>query len=144
MSPMNTVGYEAGQHRGTLHFLQHLAEMTLAMLVGMFASAAVYLGIIGMNPEEALQAHAVVFTLVQAAGMSSAMIVWMRQRHHGWRPCLEMAAVMIAPAVPLIALRTLDVISGSICGTYCALSFAAMMALMLYRREEYSGPDRAF
>ena len=48
-----------------------------------------------------------------------------------------MAAAMVVPAVPLIGLRLAGVISGPICGAYCALTFLAMVILMLYRRRDY-------
>ena len=48
-----------------------------------------------------------------------------------------MAAAMAVPAAVLICLRLLDVIGGPICGAYCALTVAAMVLVMLYRRSEY-------
>ena len=48
-----------------------------------------------------------------------------------------MATAMILPAVPLICLRLLDVISGPICGIYCLATIVAMVSLMLYRRSDY-------
>ena len=44
---------------------------------------------------------------------------------------------MVVPAVPLICLRLLDVISGPICGLYCLATIVAMVAVMLYRRSDY-------
>jgi hypothetical protein len=44
-----------------------------------------------------------------------------------------MAAAMVVPAVPLICVRLLDVISGPICGAHCAATIVAMVAVMLYR-----------
>jgi hypothetical protein len=71
--------------------------------------------------------------------MTVAMVLWMRYRGHGWRGCVEMAVAMVAPALPLIALRATGVIGGAICGAYCALSVLAMLAVMLYRRSDYGG-----
>jgi hypothetical protein len=46
---------------------------------------------------------------------------------------------MFAPAIPIIALLRADVIAfAAVCGLYCATMMAAMLALMLYRRSEYS------
>jgi len=123
------------------HFLLHLLGMTLAMMLGMIASAAVFLSAVGMTVEEALRAHAVLFVLVQASGMSLAMVAWMRYRRHPWKGCGEMAAAMVIPAIPLIGLRLAGVISGPICGAYCAVSLVSMILLMLYRRAEYGGPN---
>lgn len=120
-------------------FLRHLLEMALAMMVGMMASAAVFLSAVGMTADQALRRHAVLFVVVQAFGMTAAMVAWMRHRGHAWRSCSEMGAAMVAPALPLILLRLLGTISGPICGTYCALSVLAMVLLMLYRRSDYGG-----
>jgi cation transport ATPase len=124
-------------------FLQHLLEMTLAMVVGMMASAAIFLTPVGMTAEEALRQHAVLFVVVQALGMSAAMVGWMRYRGHAWRGCSEMAAAMVVAAVPLILLRLTGVISGPICGVYCLASVIAMVLVMLYRRGDYRAAPTA-
>jgi len=113
--------------------------MTLAMAVGMMASAAIFLTLSGSTVDEALEQHAVLFVIVQAFGMTAAMVAWMRHRDHEWRDCTEMAAAMVAPAALLIVLRFAGVVSGPICGTYCLLSFVAMLGVMLYRRDDYRG-----
>ena len=55
----------------------------------------------------------------------------------GLRSSSEMAAAMVVPAIALICLRLLDVISGPICGVYCLSTVVAMVAVMLYRRSGY-------
>ena len=116
---------------------RHLLEMVTAMMVGMVVSVAMFLGAAGVTVDEALRQHAILFVAVQAVGMAVTMIGWMRYRGHAWRACSEMAAAMVAPVVPLIGLRLTGVISGPICGSYCALSLLAMLLLMLYRRHDY-------
>jgi hypothetical protein len=118
-------------------FLHHLVEMALAMMVGMIVSAAIFLSAVGMTAAEAMRQHAVLFVVLQASGMTLAMVGWMRHRGHTWRSSSEMAAAMVVPAVPLICLRLGDVISGPICGAYCAATIVAMVAVMLYRRSDY-------
>ena len=135
-SPAVLSGRHAG---GTARFVRHLLEMGLAMMVGMIASAAVFLSAVGMTVDEALRQHAVLFVVVQAFGMTVAMVAWMRHRGQAWRSCSEMAAAMVAPAIALIGLRLLDVISGPICGVYCLSTVAAMVLVMLYRRSGYAG-----
>ena len=49
-----------------------------------------------------------------------------------------MVVAMVAPAIPLCALRIADVISGGICGAYCGLSLVVMVGVMVYRREYYT------
>jgi hypothetical protein len=131
----------AAQRIGPAHhahgFGRHLLEMGLAMMVGMMVSAAIFLTAVGMTAEEGMREHAVLFVVLQAFGMTVAMVAWMRHRRHNWRSSSEMALAMVAPAVPLICLRLLDVISGPICGLYCLVTFVAMAVLMLYRRSDY-------
>jgi hypothetical protein len=118
-------------------FLRHLLEMGLAMMAGMLVSATIFLIAVGMTAAEAMREHAVLFVVLQAVGMTVAMVAWMRHRRHSWRGSAEMATAMILPAVPLICLRLLDVISGPICGIYCLATIVAMVILMLYRRSDY-------
>jgi Na+/melibiose symporter-like transporter len=137
MTLTNVVWRRAGDQRRP--FLWHVAEMTLAMMAGMVASAAVFLSIVNMNVAEALRQHALLFVVVQAFGMTLAMIGWMKMCGHVWRSCFEMGVAMIAPAIPLIALRASGLISGSVCGVYCVFTFAAMLLVMLHRRRDYDG-----
>jgi hypothetical protein len=118
-------------------FFRHLFEMALAMMVGMIISAAVFLTAVGMTAAEAMRRHAVLFVVLQASGMTTAMVAWMRHRRHTWRRSSEMGAAMVIPAVPLICLRVLDVISGPICGVYCFVTVVAMVVVMLHRRTDY-------
>src|SRR5579859_1310922 len=50
------------------HFLRHLIEMMLAMMVGMIASAALFLSAAGVTLDEGLRRHPVLFVVVQAFG----------------------------------------------------------------------------
>jgi hypothetical protein len=96
--------------------------------------------VVGLTVDEGLRQYSVQFMLMQALGMSTAMVVWMRNRGHAWRACSEMAAAMVVPAIPLVFLRLTHVISGPVCGFYCAASVVAMVLVMFYRRAEYGGP----
>jgi membrane protein YdbS with pleckstrin-like domain len=137
----------AAQRTGPAHhahgFGRHLIEMGLAMMVGMIVSAAIFLSAMGMTAEEAMREHAVLFVVLQALGMTVAMVAWMRHRRHNWRSSSEMALTMVVPAVPLICLRLLDIISGPICSLYCLATIVAMVALMLYRRSDYGATATA-
>lgn len=121
----------------TRRFLRHMLEMTLAMMVGMVASAAIFLSAVRMTAAEAMREHAVLFVVLQACGMAIAMVAWMHHRGHTARSSSEMTLAMVIPAVPLICLRMLDIISGQICGVYCLATIVAMFALMFYRRSDY-------
>ena len=56
----------------------------------------------------------------------------------GWKNSYEMAAVMILPVIPFLCLVWFDVTKSAQCGAYCLVAIAAMLGLMLYRRDEYS------
>lgn len=132
----------AGHTSGSGRFGWHLFEMVVAMMVGMVVSAVAFFGATGLAAADAMRQHAVLFVVVQAFGMTVAMVAWMRRRGHAWRGCAEMAAAMIVPAVPLVGLRVASVISGPICGTYCALTLVAMVVAMVYRRRDYGHIDQ--
>jgi hypothetical protein len=70
--------------------------------------------------------------------MTIPMTVWMIHRGMGRRNAYEMAAVMVVPVVPFLCLYWFDVTESAQCGAYCAVTVAAMLGLMLYRRCEYS------
>lgn len=142
---MRTAGsaQPTGQAHNAHGFGRHLIEMGLAMMAGMIVSAAIFLTAVGMTADEGMREHAVLFVVLQALGMTVAMVAWMRHRRHNWRSSSEMAAAMVVPAVPLICLRLLDVISGPICSLYCLATIVAMVALMLYRRSDYGATTTA-
>src|SRR5215208_2656783 len=116
--------------------------MGLAMIIGMMVSATIFLS--GRNDGGRADAqHAVLFVVLQAVGMTTTMVAWMRHRRHSWRSSSEMALVMVVPAVPLICLRLVDVVSGPICGLYCLATIVAMVAVMLYRQNDYGATASA-
>ena len=45
--------------RGTLHFLRHLFEMLLAMMLGMFAGGALFVATTGISAQDAIENHSV-------------------------------------------------------------------------------------
>jgi hypothetical protein len=139
--PAASVAQRPGRAHHGHGFVRHLLEMGLAMMVGMVVSAAIFLTAVGMTAEQGMREHAVLFVVLQALGMTVAMVAWMRHRRHTWRSSSEMATAMVVPAVPLVCLRLLDVISGPICSLYCVATIVAMVALMLYRRSDYAAID---
>ena len=48
-----------------------------------------------------------------------------------------MAAVMLAPALPLIVAKATGVVGGPVCGAYCLVATLAMVALIVVRRDAY-------
>jgi hypothetical protein len=119
------------------HFVRHLVEMMIAMHVGMAVGAVLFAAAVGTGVTAARQGHAVAYVLVMALAMTAPMVAVMLYRGHTRRSALEMAAVMIAPALPLVALKLGHVVTGPISGAYMCTSMLAMIALIVYRRGDY-------
>jgi hypothetical protein len=122
----------------TRDFARHYVEMVVVMLVGM-----------GLLALPARWATAAVWSDVDdptlmlarmAATMTLPMIPFMRWRGHGWRPCLEMAAAMIVPAIGVIALLEAGVLEAVwlLMTLEHAAMFIAMFIVMIARPHEYS------
>jgi len=112
--------------------------MFAVMVVGMIASAAIFLTIVQMTWDEATRERPTASLLVIAAGMSIPMAVWMLYRGMGRKNSAEMAAAMALPAIPFLCLVWFGVTDSALCGLYCISAIVAMLALMLYRRSEYA------
>ena len=118
-------------------FVRHLVEMFLAMWIGMALSHVLFAAVYGSGDGEALRRHDPVWAIVMAFGMTVPMVAWMLYRGHSRRGAGEMAVVMIAPVLPLVALKLSHVISGPVAGSYMCVSTFAMVALMVHRRGQY-------
>ena len=119
-------------------FRRHVLEMFAAMVIAMLGGAAVFLSVVRVTWDEALVRYPVQSLLVMAVSMSLGMVAVMRLRHHGWRRSAEMSAAMVLPVVPFVCLVVLDVTKGALCGLYCVSTVLSMLAVMYYRRGEYS------
>jgi flagellar biosynthetic protein FliP len=122
-----------------VHFLRHLGEMTVAMMIGMgllegAVEKALAAAFAGALPDDEL------YVLAMALSMSVPMAAWMRYRGHGWASTAEMSAAMIIPAVALFVVLRLGAISGDAAlAVQHAIMLPSMIAAMLYRRSEYLG-----
>jgi len=117
-----------------LRFTVHYVEMVVAMFVGMFALGPLWsLAAPGLTDDPAAAAT------VMATNMTIGMGVWMAIRRHTWLRIAEMAAAMYLPFVALLIPYWLGAISGVtvMIGGH-VLMFPAMLAAMLWRRDEYS------
>jgi cytochrome bd-type quinol oxidase subunit 2 len=120
-------------------FWRHFLQMLAAMGVGMIATGAIFLTIVGAKTwDEVITQYPTQALLAMAVGMTVPMVAWMVYRGMGWKNSYEMAAVMVLPVIPLLCLVWFDVTKSAQCGAYCLLTVAAMLGLMLYRRAEYS------
>jgi len=125
------------------HFFRHYLEMLAAMLVGMAVFGALIRGGLALAGLEFPARHPELLVLEMALDMTAGMTIWMRHRGHGWPATAEMAASMIVPALALLPLLWLDVLSGdAVMLLEHVLMLPLMLLVMLRRREEYGGPAR--
>jgi flagellar biosynthetic protein FliP len=127
-------------HRGRLSpFWRHFLEMLAAMVVGMIATGAIFLSVVGVKTwEEVTTSYPTQALLAMAVGMTTPMVAWMLYRGMGRRNSYEMAAAMVLPVIPFLCLVWFHVTDGAQCGAYCLVTVLAMLALMRYRKSEYS------
>ncbi len=129
---------EVGHKGHGSHFWRHFLEMLAVMVVGMGATAAIFLSIVGLKSwGEVTTQYPMQALLAMAVGMTVPMVAWMLYRGMGWKNSSEMAGAMVLPVIPFLCLVWFNVTKSALCGAYCALTVAAMLALMLYRRSEY-------
>jgi hypothetical protein len=119
------------------HFVRHLVEMMVAMWIGMPLGRGIFAAVYGSASNDAVRQHDIAWTLLMAVAMTVPMVAVMLYRGHSRRSAGEMAAAMIAPALPFVALKVGDVITAPVAGPYMGASMVAMIALIVYRRREY-------
>lgn len=126
-------------------FVRHLLEMTIVMMLGMCvlggAFRELHLLVFGGGFEAAWRNHVELAAFAMAFDMTVPMVLWMRWRGHSWERGGEMAAAMNLSLLPAFVLYALDAIPGrGVLGVQMMLMVPAMLAAMLYRKEEYSAP----
>ena len=127
---------------GRRRFLRHYLEMVAAMLVGMVVLGAALRGLLALAGLAFPAQYPELAALEMAATMSVGMIAWMRHRGHRWASTLEMAGAMFAPAVALVPLLWLGVITGDALLVLEHLAmFPLMVLVMLRRRADYGRPS---
>jgi hypothetical protein len=130
---------DVGHKRHLSPFWRHFLKMLAAMAVGMLATGAIFLSIVGLKTwDEVTIQYPTQALLAMAAGMSIPMAAWMLVRGMGRRNAYEMAAAMVLPVIPFLCLVWFGVTKSAQCGGYCAATIVAMLALMRYRRGSYS------
>jgi len=132
---------------GARHFFRHFVEMFLAMMVGMMVLGGVDSGILsaaGTSVRNLKDSAPEAFALVMALNMTIGMTVWMRYRLHSWAMCGQMAGAMFLPALAALVLFWCSLIhTRAVGGVEMAAMVPAMLAVMLFRRGEYSQPVRS-
>jgi len=120
-------------------FWRHFLEMLGAMVVGMIATGAIFVSVVGVKSwDEVTIQYPTQALLAMAASMTLPMVLWMRYRGMSWRNSGEMGAAMVLPLIPFLCLVWFGVTESAQCGAYCAVMVVAMYALMRYRRAEYA------
>ena len=133
----HTHALKPGKHLSP--FWRHFLQMLAVMMIGMIAGAAVLLTVVGVKTwEEVTTQYGTEALIVMAVGMTVPMVGWMLYRGMGWKNSCEMAAVMVLPVIPFLCLYWFGSTTSAQCGGYCAVMVVAMLALMFYRRPEYS------
>ena len=126
-------------------FGRHFAEMLLAMFIGM--------GVLGGLAELAFAAagsdlsdqSTELRVLLMGVYMTAPMVAWMAYRGHDRLRNLEMAASMVVPSLLVAALAwagTLEI--GSAMGVLHAIMIPAMLAVMIWRYEDYAHPHAPY
>jgi hypothetical protein len=121
-------------NRPWIRFTRHYLEMVIVMLVGMEVLGAPIGLVVDLS-------HRPAAMLVEMAlTMTIPMVAWMRWHGHAWRPCNEMAASMLLPALGALGLLAAEVVTDttSLMVLEHAAMLPAMLAVMLLRRDEYS------
>ena len=117
------------------HFVWHLGEMFLAMVVGMAALDAVFEGVLsatGTSYAVVVDDAPVAVALILMFNMTVPMLLWMRIRGHQRSEVSEMGVAMVVVGAMTVFLLWLAVIdAGAICGIECGLMIPAMAAAML-------------
>jgi hypothetical protein len=132
-----------GRARGTGRFIRHFIEMIVVMMLGMCALggafAALHNVLFGNGFADAWRDHVGLATFAMAFNMTVPMVLWMHHRGHSWERGGEMAIAMILPALPPLVLYSVGVIPArGVLGLQMMLMIPAMLAAMLYRKQEYS------
>jgi hypothetical protein len=124
---------------GTGYFAFHFAEMLLAMFMGMalFMMLRIFMSRGFAAFEDTTSAA---FVIGMAVFMLAPMLVWMRLRGCNWQQCAEMSAAMMVAPVATLALQALalESMSAWVATNQHALMLVGMLAVMLYRRGDYT------
>ena len=136
-----TLSIHAGASSGGSRraFARHFGEMVLAMLLGMVVLgglaellfAAFGSGLSGQSGGAQV--------MLMGLNMTVPMVIWMSYRGHGRARNAEMAMSMIVPSVAAAVLAWAGVLeSAAALGVQHAVMIPAMLAVMLWRYDEYS------
>lgn len=117
----------------------HLAEMMIAMFVGMAVLGFAVEGVASLLGASLSHAPAAVMAGVMAFNMTAPMAWWMQYRGHAIRHNVEMSASMIVPTALVILLHWLGTVGAdSVLVIQHVVMIPAMVGVMLARFEHYA------
>ena len=124
-------------------FLRHLAEMIIAMMLGMcilgMAFRGIHTALFGGGFDAAWRQHTELAVFAMTFNMTLPMVLWMHHRGHTWERCGEMAGAMFLLALlVLVPFWVGAVSSGVVLPLEMALMIPAMIGVMALRYDEYA------
>jgi hypothetical protein len=124
-------------------FLRHVAEMIVAMMLGMcilgMAFRGIHTALFGGGFDAAWRQHTEMAVFAMTFNMTLPMVLWMHHRGHAWERCGEMAATMFLLALALLALFWAGAISANaVLPLEMALMLPAMIGVMALKYDEYA------
>jgi hypothetical protein len=128
---------------GRRTFLRHLAEMIIAMLLGMcilgMAFRGIHTALFGGGFDAAWRQHTELAVFAMTFNMTLPMVLWMHHRGHTWERCGEMAGAMFLLAlVVLVPFWAGAISSRVVLPLEMALMLPAMIGVMAVRYDEYA------
>ena len=122
-------------------FARHFGEMLLAMLVGMIALGGLAELIFVAADSSLSDQSGGLQVVLMGFHMTVPMVIWMSYRGHDAARNAEMAMSMIVPSIAAAALAWGGVLgSAAALGVQHVVMIPAMLAVMLWRYEDYSHP----
>jgi flagellar biosynthetic protein FliP len=132
-------------HGPTAQFVRHLAEMVLAMMLGMAVLGFLVRGVMGaLGYPDGLRPYPELFAVAMTLEMTVAMAGWMLFRGHRRAIVAEMSGAMVAPVLVVVALCLIHVLPSTSAPTLAhVIMYPAMLGAMIHRRTEYTRSHRS-
>jgi hypothetical protein len=124
---------------GVVRFLLRFTEMWISMLLGMAVFRYVRRALANHGYTAFLEPMSVASEVGNGVFMIAPMMLWMRIRGCRWRDNLEMAVAMLLPWAAVLVLGRLGLSQKLPWFSARAAMFLGMLAIMLYRRDCYTG-----
>ena len=136
-------GLDGWRGTRTRRFAHHALEMTIAMMIGMavlgMTFRGVHIALFGTGFDKAWHEHTALAVFAMTFNMTLPMVLWMHHRGHRWQRAGEMGGAMFVLAFALLVVFCLGLVSAHVVlPLEMALMLPAMVAVMLYRVDEYA------